>query len=27
LQSFVTSAKTVGFLRDIPDLSRLIEKP
>jgi NitT/TauT family transport system substrate-binding protein len=25
--SFVTSAKKVGFLRDIPDLSRLIETP
>jgi len=26
-QSYVTSAKKVGFLRDIPDLSRLIETP
>jgi sulfonate transport system substrate-binding protein len=26
-QSFVTSAKAVGFLRDTPDLSRLVEKP
>jgi NitT/TauT family transport system substrate-binding protein len=26
-QSFVASAKKVGFLRNIPDLSRLIETP
>jgi len=26
-QSFVTNAKKVGFLRDVPDLSRLIETP
>jgi sulfonate transport system substrate-binding protein len=26
-QRYVTSAKTVGFLRDVPDLSRLIETP
>ena len=26
-QSFVTSAQQVGFLRDTPDLSRLIEAP
>jgi NitT/TauT family transport system substrate-binding protein len=26
-QGYVTSAKKVGFLRDIPDLSRLIETP
>jgi NitT/TauT family transport system substrate-binding protein len=26
-QAFVTSAKKVGFLREIPDLSRLIETP
>jgi NitT/TauT family transport system substrate-binding protein len=26
-QTFVTSAQQVGFLRDTPDLSRLIEAP
>ena len=26
-QRYVTDAKKVGFLRDIPDLSRLIETP
>jgi len=26
LEKFVANAKAAGFLRDVPDLSRLIEK-
>jgi NitT/TauT family transport system substrate-binding protein len=27
IAKLVTSAQAVGFLRDVPDLARLIEKP